>query len=221
LIVIYLYNFSVLPLEKSPMKTIYLQNLLSFLNMGLASLVLTALAARFVFPAVSTEGSAFWIVRAAPVRIKTFLWVKFFIYFVPLLLLAEVLIVATNIMLQVTDFMMALSVATVFCIVPGVVSMGVGLGAAYPDFQSENPAQAVTGFGGLLFMILCTVFIGLVIILEAGPVYQVFMAGVHGRSLFVVQWVWLVVSFSLALLLCVLAVVLPMRIGERRLQSLL
>lgn len=219
LIVIYLYNFSVLPLDRSPMKTIYLQNLLSFLNMGLASFVLTALAARFVFPAVSTEGAAFWIVRAAPVQIRTFLWVKFFIYYVPLLLLSEILIVATNILLQVTDFMMALSVATIFCIVPGIVAMGVGLGAVYPDFQSENPAQAVTSFGGLLFMILCTVFIGLVIVLEAGPVYQVFMAGVHGRALSVGQWAWMTLSFSLALMLCVLAVVLPMRIGERRLKK--
>jgi len=218
LIVIYLYNFSVLPLERSPMKTIYIQNLLAFLNMGLASFVLTALAARFVFPAVSTEGAAFWIVRAAPVQIRTFLWVKYFIYYIPLLLLSEILIVATNILLQVTGFMMVLSVVTVFCMVPGIVAMGVGLGAAYPDFQSENPAQAVTSFGGLLFMILCTVFIGLVIVLEAGPVYQVFIAGVHGRGLSVGQWAWLSVSFSLALLLCILAVILPMRIGERRLQ---
>jgi ABC-2 type transport system permease protein len=221
LIVIYLYNFSVLPLERSPMKTIYIQNLLAFLNMGLASFVLTALAARFVFPAVSTEGAAFWIVRAAPVQMRTFLWVKFFIYYVPLLLLSEILIVATNILLQVTDFMMVLSVATVFCMVPGIVAMGVGLGAVYPDFQSENPAQAVTSFGGLLFMILCTVFIGLVIVLEAGPVYQVFIAGMHGKGLSVGQWAWLSVSFFLALLLCILAVILPMRIGERRLQSLL
>jgi ABC-2 type transport system permease protein len=102
--------------------------------------------------------------------------------------------------------------------VPGVVAMGVGLGAAYPDFQSENPAQAVTSFGGLLFMILCAVFIGLVIVLEAGPVYQVFMAGVNGRGLSIGQWVWLIVSFSMALLLCILAVILPMRIGERRLE---
>jgi ABC-2 type transport system permease protein len=181
--------------------------------------VLTALAARFVFPAVSTEGAAFWIVRAAPVQIRTFLWVKFFIYYVPLLLLSEILIVATNILLQVTDFMMALSVATIFCIVPGIVAMGVGLGAVYPDFQSENPAQAVTSFGGLLFMILCTVFIGLVIVLEAGPVYQIFMAGIHGRAVSVGQWAWMTLSFSLALLLCVVAVVLPMRIGERRLEK--
>ncbi|MGC9976901.1 MAG: hypothetical protein ABSC57_09360, partial [Syntrophales bacterium] len=56
LIVIYLYNFSVLPLDKSPIKTVYLQNIFSFLNMGLATFVLTAVAARFVYPAVSIEG---------------------------------------------------------------------------------------------------------------------------------------------------------------------
>ncbi len=154
LIVIYLYNFSVLPLGQSKIRTIYLQNIFSFLNMGLAAFVLTAVAARFVYPAVSFEGDAFWIVRAAPISLKTFLWVKFVVYYLPLLILAEILIVSSNILLQVTPFMMALSVVTVFLMVPGVVALGVGLGAAYPDFQSENPAQSVTSFGGLLFMLL-------------------------------------------------------------------
>jgi ABC-2 type transport system permease protein len=72
LILIYIYNFSVLPLDNTPIKTIYLQNLFSFLNIGLAASVLSAISARFVFPAVSMEGSAFWIVQAAPVRIKIF-----------------------------------------------------------------------------------------------------------------------------------------------------
>jgi ABC-2 type transport system permease protein len=218
LIAIYLYNFSVLPLDQSKIKTVYLQNIFSFLNMGLASFVLTAVAARFVYPAVSFEGDAFWIVRAAPISLRTFLWVKFAVYYVPLVLLAEILIVSSNILLQVTPFMMALSVVTVFLMVPGVVALGVGLGAAYPDFQSENPAQSVTSFGGLLFMILAAGFIALVIILEAGPVYQVFMADIHGRSLSVSQRIWLVGSFALVLLLCVLAVILPMRLGERRLR---
>ena len=151
--------------------------------MGLAAFVLTAVAARFVYPAVSFEGDAFWIVRAAPISLRTFLWVKFAVYYLPLLILAEILIVSSNILLQVTPFMMALSVVTVFLMVPGVVALGVGLGAAYPDFQSENPAQSVTSFGGLLFMLLAAGFIATVIILEAGPVYQVFMADFHGRSL--------------------------------------
>lgn len=219
LIVIYLYNFSVLPLGQAKIKTIYLQNIFSFLNMGLAAFVLTAVAARFVYPAVSFEGDAFWIVRAAPISLRSFLWVKFSVYYLPLLILAEILIVSSNILLQVTPFMMALSVVTIFLMVPGVVALGVGLGAAYPDFQSENPAQSVTSFGGLLFMLLAAGFIAAVIVLEAGPVYAVFTAGFHGRSLSGLQWVWLIVSFTLVVLLCILAVILPMRLGERRLRG--
>jgi len=219
LIAIYLYNFSVLPLGQSRIRTIYLQNIFSFLNMGLASFVLTAMAVRFVYPAVSFEGDAFWIVRAAPISLRTFLWVKFFVYGLPLLFLAEILIVSSNILLEVTPFMMALSTVTVFMTTPGVVALGVGLGAAYPDFRSENPAQAVTSFGGLLFMLLAAGFIATVIVLEAGPVYQLFMADVHGRSLSGLQWVWLIVSFSLVMLLCLLAVLIPMRLGERRLRD--
>ena len=219
LIVIYLYNFSVLPLGQAKIKTIYLQNIFSFLNMGLAAFVLTAVAARFVYPAVSFEGDAFWIVRAAPLPLRTFLWVKFAVYYLPLLILAEILIVSSNILLQVTPFMMTLSVVTIFLMVPGVVALGVGLGAAYPDFQSENPSQSVTSFGGLLFMLLAAGFIAAVIVLEAGPVYALFMAGLHGRSLSGLQWVWVVVSFALVALLCALAVVLPMRLGERRLRG--
>ena len=50
--------------------------------------------------------------------------------------------------------------------VPGVVALGVGFGAAYPDFKSENPAQSVTSFGGLLFMLLAAGFIAAVIVLD-------------------------------------------------------
>lgn len=219
LIVVYLYNFSVLPLGKSPIRTIYLQNIFSFLNMGLATFVLTAVAARFVYPAVSIEGEAFWIVRSSPIRIRTFLWIKFFVYYIPLLILTEILIVVSNMLLNVTPFMMALSVTTVFFMVPGVVSMGIGFGAAYPDFRSENPAQSVTSFGGLLFMILCASFIATVIVLEAGPVYSVFMADFRGINLTAIQWIWPIGSFSLVLVLCILAVVIPMRWGERRLSE--
>jgi ABC-2 type transport system permease protein len=100
LIVIYLYNFSVLPLERSSIRIEYLQNIISFLNIALAAFVLTAVSARFVFPAVSLEGDSFWIVKSSPVSIRTFLWIKFFVYFIPLLLLSEVLVVVTNILLD-------------------------------------------------------------------------------------------------------------------------
>lgn len=212
LIVIYLYNFSVLPLQKRE----YLQNTLSFLNMGLAAFVLTAVAARFVFPAVSLEGDAFWIVRSSPVSIRTFLWIKFFVYLIPLLFLSEVLIVATNILLHVSPFMMILSVVTIFLMVPGIVSMGIGLGAIYPDFHSENPAQSVTSLGGLIYMTVSIGYIALIVILEAGPVYHVFVSHFRGGTLSYLQWIWLVGSFSIVLVLCGAALLIPIRLGERK-----
>ena len=217
LIAIYLYNFSVLPLDKAPIKTVYLQNIFSFLNIALAAFVLSAICARFVFPSVSMEGEAFWIIQAAPVSMKTFLWIKFFLYYTPLLILSEFLIVVTNILLDVTPFMMFLSVVTIFCMVPGIVGLAVGLGARYPDFKSENPALSVTSFGGLLFMLLCFGLIAAVIVLEAGPVYRIFMSQIAHQRIFLPQILLYTVSFSLAFFLCVFATIYPMKLGEKNL----
>jgi ABC-2 type transport system permease protein len=183
--------------------------------------VLTAVTARFAYPAVSLEREAFWLVKTSPLSIRTFLWIKFFIYYLPLLILTEILIVATNILLQVTPFMMILSTLTIFFIVPGIVAMGIGLGAAYPDFKAENPTQTITSFGGLVFMIVCAGYIGLVVIIEAGPVYHLFMADIRNKIITLPAWIWIVGSFTLVLVLSLLAISMPMRFGERRLSQLL
>ena len=220
LIVVYLYNFKVLPIEKAPIKAFYLQNILSFLNMGLAGFVLSAMAVRFVFPAVSAEGQAFWIIRSAPLSLNKFLWVKFWTYLGPLLILSEILIVLSNKLLAVTPFMMGLSTITVFFMVFGITAMGVGLGAAYPNFRLENMAQAATGFGGMLFMLLCMGFIGSVIVLEAGPVYTIFMAKLRGTPITMTHWIWIILSFGLVAAINALAVFWPMRLGVRSLSRL-
>jgi len=220
LVVIYLYNFNALPLEKAPIKTVYLQNLLSFLNMGLAGFVLTAIAARFAYPAISIEGEAFWLVQSVPIPLRSYLWIKFFIYFFPLLILTEILIIATNLLLHVTLFMMILSTATILFLVPGVVAMGIGFGAAYPDFKADNPAQTVTSFGGILFMMVCAGYIGAVILIEAGPVYNLFMADIKERGLTVFEWIWITGSFALAFVLSIAAIAIPMKFGEKKLSEL-
>jgi ABC-2 type transport system permease protein len=219
LVVIYLYNFSVLPLERSPIDTVFLQNLVSFLNMGLASFVIIAVTARFAYPSVSTEAGAFWIVLSSPISLSTFLWIKFLIYLLPLILLSELLIVATNLLLHVSSFMMILSSATIFFLTPGVVALGIGLGAAYPDFASENPAQTVTSFGGLVFMMISAAYIGVVIILEAGPVHNYLMTNLRGDPISLTLKIWFAVSFSAAFVLSILAVFLPLQFGARRLKA--
>jgi ABC-2 type transport system permease protein len=220
LVVVYLYNFSVLPLDKSPMPTFFLQNLISFLNMGLAGFVLSAVAGRFVFPAVSLEGSSFWIIRSAPVSLRSFLRSKFLMSLFPLLILAEVLIFLSNYFLQVSPFMMILSGVTIFFMAFGIVSLGIGVGAMYPRFRVENAAQIASGFGGFFFMILSMLFIGGVVILEAWPVYTIFMGEFNQRALSSLEWTGIVLSFAGVAVLMGVAVIIPMRLGIRRIAEM-
>ncbi|HYA02585.1 MAG TPA: hypothetical protein VEI04_05680 [Syntrophobacteria bacterium] len=217
LVVVYLYNYSVLPLDRARMPTFYLQNLISFLNMGLAGFVLAAIGARFVFPAVSAEGFSFWIMQTSPLSLQRILWSKFFFYLGPLLLLGLVLAIASNAFLGVSPFMRWLTPITVFSMVFGITALGIGMGAAFPSFKAENLAQVATGFGGLLYMILAMSFIALVIVLEAGPVYALFMAHVRRYPLGISQWIYIGGSLALVALVNVTAVWLPMRYGLRRL----
>jgi len=213
LIVVYLYNYSVLPLDRAPMPTHYLQNLVAFLNIGLAGFVLAAIGVRFVFPAVSAEGASFWIMQSAPLSTRRLLWSKFFFYLCPLLLLGQILTIFSNALLQVAPLMRWLAPITVFSMAFGITALAIGMGAAFPNFKAENLAQVATGFGGLLYMILAMSFIALVIVLEAGPVYTLFMAQIRHETLHASQWVYIGGSILLAGVVNVVAVWLPMRYG--------
>ena len=220
LVVVYLFNFKALPLNKVPGISFYLENVISFLNVGLAGFVLSAVAVRFIYPAISLEGRSFWIMMSSPIELKRLIWSKFWTSLVPLLLLAEVLIILSNIFLHVTQFMMIISTASIFLITIAIVSMGIGIGAVYPRFRVEDVAQIYSGFGGLIYMIICVIFIGLVILLEAWPTYVIFMARIGHRSLSLFQWIEVVFCFCLTTLIILTATFLPIKIGLKRLSRI-
>jgi ABC-2 type transport system permease protein len=217
LMIVYIYSFKLLPLERAAMPSFFLQNLISFLNLGMVGFVTSAVAVRFVFPAVSLEGASFWIIRAAPLSIKEFLWAKFWSSLLPLLVLSEILIVLSNILLNVTRLMMMLGIGTVFMMTFGITALGIGLGAVFPRFKHDNVAQIPTGFGGIVYMLLTMLFIGIVIILEAWPVYRIFMAQTTGSRITVFGWIPIISSFLTVLVVNILAIILPLKIGYRRL----
>jgi len=219
LVVVYVYNFKVLPLEKSPLPLDFLQNGLSFLNMGLAGFVLAAVGVRFVFTAVSAEGEAFWILRSSPMQLKRYLWGKYFFFLVPMLFLGLVLIVVTNNFLEVTRFMMLLSSGTMILMVFGIVSLGIGFGAMYPRFDHENIGQVATGFGGLLYMMVSALFIGAVVVLEAGPVYLLFMSEMKDRPISSLETAYTIISFAGVLVLTATATWKPMGLGLKALAA--
>ncbi len=217
LMIVYIYSFRLLPLERAQMPSFFLQNLISFLNLGMVGFVTASVAVRFVFPAISLEGSSFWIIRSAPLSIKDFLWAKFWSSFLPLLVLSELLIILSNILLKVTPFMMVIGVVTVFMMTFGITSLGIGLGALFPKFKHDNVAQIPTGFGGIVYMLLAMLFIGIVIIFEAWPVYKIFMTQTTGRGISLSGWLWIAGSFAIVLIVNILALIIPLKRGYEHL----
>jgi ABC-2 type transport system permease protein len=220
LVVVYVYNFSVLPLQGSRLVTFYFKNVIAFLNLALAGFVITAVAVRFVLPSISLEGKSFWIAKTAPVPLRHLWWSKFWVGLLPLLFLGQVLVLATNYFLDVVPMMTWLSAATLFGMTFGIVSLALAVGAAYPKFQADNASQVAAGVGGLLYMILCMSFIGALVVLEAWPVYVFFMSRLYEAPLSVAERAGIAVSLGSALVLTVAVFVLSTRRGIKHLNAI-
>ena len=220
LIVVYLYNFKVLPLDRSPMPPGTIRTVVSFANLGLAGFVLSAIAVRFAFPAISLEGKAFWILQCSPVSLRALIWSKFWLVAMPLLFLGTTLVVLSNLLLQVPSWMMALSLATVCLMTFGIAAIGVGFGALYPNFNFDNAAEIPTSFGGAVSMIVSIGFVALVVMIEAWPIYQLAVASLRpGRA--IVPPVRLIApSLAIVAALTIVVAASSIRIGISKLERL-
>jgi ABC-2 type transport system permease protein len=220
LIVVYLYNFKVLPLDRSPMPAGILRTVVAFANLALAGFVLSAVAMRFAFPAISLEGKAFWLLQTSPISLKALLWSKFWLNLLPLLFLGELLVFSSNLMLRVPNWMMALSLITVFLMTFGITAICVGVGATYPKFTYDHVAEIPTSFGGAICMIFSIGFIGLIVVVEAWPIYLLTSRALSsGGSPASIAWV-IAPSLSAAIALTLVAVVVPIKKALKSLEAM-
>jgi ABC-2 type transport system permease protein len=100
-----------------------------------------------------------------------------------------------------------------------LTSLALGFGALYPNYDTENVAEIPTSFGGLLFMMAAVSYLAGVVILEAWPVY-LFLQARTGVSEAGVDLAPLLIGVSGAAILTLLATVLPLRAGIRKVQSI-
>ena len=219
LLVMYLYSFSVMNPGRLPMGAFVLEHFFAFLNLGLVTLVASTLALRFAFPAVSGEGFAYWIIKAAPLSLKDFMWIKYWLWMPPIWLFALTLIVLGNRYLNVSLIMNVAAFAITLALTPGLCALAIGLGARYPRFDAANPAQAPTGYGGFIYMISSSLTSLAVIGLTAWPVLAL-INDERGRTLLTGGRLALCVALLLAAaVICLVLIVRPMRQGLKALRE--
>ncbi len=211
LVFVYLFSIQRLPLDSGD-----LRSLISFLNIGTAGFVLSALGLRFTFPAVSLEGRSWWVLRSAPVTVGQVMRQKFLFTSMPTLAVALTLGVMTNRILSADAFTSALSLGALALVALAISAMGVGLGALFPRFTVENVHQIESSVGGFVYMAACLSYVALTLSILAWPMRMHFSERA-GTGV----WDWRVAAFAGAALLALnlAAFLVPWRLGERALEA--
>lgn len=216
LVIVYVFNIKFLPISGEGV-TFFVANLIPFLNLVLSGFVLASIAARFIFPGVSLEGRTMWLLRSSPLSMRDLLWAKFWVGTIPLLVFAVGLVLVTGLLMKVSSFIMVVSVLTITMMTFGIAGLAIGFGTLFPRFDTENAAQIPTSFGGLLFMMASIVLIGVVITLEARPVFSYLASISFGSPREPTEMLW---GFGVAAMVCIFATIAPINLALRRLDQL-
>jgi ABC-2 type transport system permease protein len=191
-------------------------HLVSTLNLVATSLTLATLSTRFVFPAVSLEGRAFWVLGLAPVRRREILHGKLAFALLGSLVVAEGLVGVSNWMLRMPgEVFVAHAVAVAFICV-GLTGLALGLGALYPNYRETSPSRIVSGFGGTLTLLLSVAFVLAMVALTADLTYRRLVTAAVGPIAFRSRGL---LAGAAGLALTALACGLPMACGARALDE--
>ena len=221
LMLVYLYNFRVLDLDRIPYMSGFLKNVYAFLNLAMAGFVMSTVTVRFVFPAVSAEGAAFWIIRTAPISLRDFLWSKFWTGLVPVLMLTE--------MPDRRRQRAARRRSVPEADVGGRRSSSWrSRWSAWPPASAPAiraspptiPSQVAGSYGGVAFMIVAVLFILVMIVLLGWPSSVYLFSQFRNRPLTGGQQILIAACSPAAALLSIATWLLGMRTGVRALQDM-
>jgi ABC-2 type transport system permease protein len=213
LVMVYLFS-----LYKLPLDTMYLQNLVSFFNVGLIGFILAAVALRFVFPSISLEGDSLWLIKSAPISDGEFLRAKLFFTGQPVVIMGVVLVLASNLLLKVDIQIFWISLAAVLVMAAGLAALAMGFGAMFPRFDLTNIAQIESSGGGLFYIITAFFYIAVSMSFWALPVKRFYEQKFNPAAHFNYGYFWWL--FIGLLVINLLAVALPIWLAKKSLEKL-
>ncbi len=221
---LYFLNLDRFRSQGSDLSNITWVNMVSFLNLAVVGLILSTFTTRFIFPMISLEGQRFWVLGLLPLPRETILWSKFVFAALGSWLPCGLLILASDLMLQIDLLVVGVHQFTCLLLCIGLAAIAVGLGAIMPDFRESSPSKIAAGFGGTLNLVLSALYIILIVVCTALPCHFYLIAGRGKFSetfLHPDQWRhWLLYGTVAAVIIGIVATVVPLYLGLRAFRRL-
>ena len=162
LCLVYLYNFGALNtlagLPEGMQR--WWQGFLVLSNLALGAFVITAVCTRFVFPSISLEGHAYWILQSSPLRPIQVLYAKLTAWYLPVALISSIIFASGAFAIDAEPRIVGVSVLSCWIMSYGLVGLAVGLGALFAHFSWEHASQIAASFGSLIYMLAGALLIG-------------------------------------------------------------
>lgn len=178
IVIVYLFSIYKLPLD-----SMYLQNFVSYVNVGLIGFILSAVGLRLVFPLVSLEGINLWLIRVSPLGMRRFLTEKLFFGAIPMVVAGLLLVTTSNLILKTDTVIFCAMLMTILLMSLGLSGMAMGFGALFPRFNMANVAQIESSAGGLFYILAALFYIGLNMSLLAMPMQNFYHMKFGGEGL--------------------------------------
>ncbi|MCA9449274.1 MAG: hypothetical protein KC931_19300 [Candidatus Omnitrophica bacterium] len=143
----YLLNMHLLPFREQ------FQGLYYLVNLFMIAFMVAAIGARYLFPSISWEGPALWLVRVSPYSVWRLVVIKFIFLTAPLMVLTWALTVLSYWILGFDHDSLSVSLWMALGTTLFLGALAVGFGAILPRFRYEHHLEISLGPGGLLYML--------------------------------------------------------------------
>jgi ABC-2 type transport system permease protein len=147
----------------------YWRNMISFLNLTLMALFMTAYTSRFIFPQLSLEGQKLWILGLCPISRDVMLWSKFAFSAIGTIALTGGLMLMGTLLVRPNVWLAALQLIAIPVLCCGVSGISVGLGARFVDLKQTDPSRIASSLPGTLNLVISLTFVVAVIAAMALP----------------------------------------------------
>jgi ABC-2 type transport system permease protein len=144
--------------------------------------LVASITLRFVFPAVSMEGDAFWAVRSAPVSLTKLYWGKLLAALAGVVFVAELLALLSIGLIRDSAPLLALSSVSAASVALALTSLNLGAGAAFAVYREKNPIRIASTQGASLTFLLSMMYLAFVVAVLVLPLHAHFEALHRGED---------------------------------------
>jgi ABC-2 type transport system permease protein len=178
--------------------------------------LIASVSLRFVFPAVSLESESFWCVRSSPLSMNKLYWHKFLFALSLVMVVAEVLSVASLSMLVHDTPLVVFGSLCTGLIALALTSLNLGAGTYFALFKEKNPIRVASSQGAsltfLVSMIYLTVIVGAMVVPLNKYFESMILLGVPAQR-------WLYMPTNIVVVLSLVMFTISTSIGLRSLKG--